>query len=78
MVPEFETAVFSLDKGTYTKQPVKTQFGYHVILKVDERAQAFPELKDVADRIRVGLQADKLQGIIKELREKAKVELTKP
>lgn len=78
MVPAFDAAVFALEKGTYTKQPVQTQFGYHVILKVDERAQAFPELKDVADRIRVSLQADKLQGIIKELRANAKVELTKP
>jgi peptidyl-prolyl cis-trans isomerase C len=78
MVPAFEAAVFALEKGTYTKQPVQTQFGYHVILKVDEREQAFPELKEVADRIRVSLQADKLQGIIKGLREKAKVELIKP
>lgn len=78
MVPAFEAAVFPLEKGTYTKQPVQTQFGYHVIKKVDEREQAFPELKDVADRIRVSLQADKLQGIIKDLRSKAKIELTKP
>lgn len=78
MVPAFEAAVFALDKGAYTKQPVQTQFGYHVIKKVDEREQAFPELKDVADRIRVSLQADKLQGIIKDLRAKSKIELTKP
>ena len=78
MVPAFEAAVFPLEKGTYTKVPVKTQFGFHVIMKVDEREQAFPELKDVADRIRVSLQADKLQTIVKELRAKAKIELTKP
>jgi DNA ligase (NAD+) len=40
--------------------------------------QAFPELKDVAQRIRVSLQADELQAIVKALREKAKIELTKP
>ena len=78
MVPAFEAAVFPMEKGTYTKQPVQTQFGYHVIKKVDEREQAFPELKDVAERIRVSLQADKLKVILKQLREKAKVELTKP
>lgn len=78
MVPAFEAAVFPLEKGTYTKQPVQTQFGFHVIKKVDEREQAFPELKDVAERIRVSLQADKLQVIVKELRGKAKIELTKP
>lgn len=78
MVPAFEAAAFPLEKGTYTKQPVQTQFGYHVIKKVDEREQAFPELKDVAERIRVSLQADKLQAIVKDLRAKAKIELTKP
>lgn len=78
MVPAFEAAVFPLEKGAYTKQPVQTQFGYHVIKKVDEREQAFPDLKDVAERIRVGLQAEKLQAIVKELREQAKIEIAKP
>ncbi len=78
MVPAFEAAVFPMEKGSYTKQPVQTQFGFHVIKKVDEREQAFPELKDVAERIRVSLQADTLQAIVKELRAKAKVELIKP
>ena len=31
MVKPFEQAAFSLEKGEYTKEPVKTQFGYHVI-----------------------------------------------
>jgi len=78
MVPEFDKAAFALAKGAYTKEPVKTQFGYHVIKKVDERTAAFPELKDVSDRIKQGLQAEKLQTIVKELREQAKVDIKKP
>ena len=78
MVPEFEKAAMALEKGTYTKEPVKTQFGFHVIKKVDERDQPFPEFKDVEERIRTSLQAEKLQVIVKELRDKAKVELIKP
>ncbi|MFH1073573.1 MAG: peptidylprolyl isomerase [Candidatus Firestonebacteria bacterium] len=36
MVPEFEKAAFSLNAGEHTKEPVKTQFGYHII-KVEEK-----------------------------------------
>lgn len=35
MVREFEKAAFSLKKGEFTKTPVKTQFGYHVIKRLD-------------------------------------------
>lgn len=37
MVPSFATAAFALEKGTYTKTPVKTQFGWHVILVEDKK-----------------------------------------
>lgn len=37
MVPEFERAAWSLDKGKFTEKPVKTQFGFHIIKKRDER-----------------------------------------
>ena len=33
MVKEFEKAAFALDKGEYTKEPVKTVYGYHIILR---------------------------------------------
>lgn len=45
MVPEFGEAAFALKKGTYSKEPVKTQFGYHVILVEDIR-DAKPLPKD--------------------------------
>ncbi|MHA2503959.1 MAG: peptidylprolyl isomerase [Candidatus Kariarchaeaceae archaeon] len=33
MVKEFENAAFALNKGEYTKQPVKTVYGYHIIMR---------------------------------------------
>ena len=36
MVPEFEAAAFALRPGEFTEQPVKTQFGWHII-KVEDR-----------------------------------------
>jgi parvulin-like peptidyl-prolyl isomerase len=35
MVKEFENAAFSLEKNVVTKEPVKTQFGYHIIKRLE-------------------------------------------
>ncbi len=52
MVPEFTKATFALPKGEYTKAPVKTQFGYHVILVEDFRDSQPLPLKDVEPQIK--------------------------
>lgn len=58
MVDEFSEAVRNLKDGEYTKKPVKTKFGYHIILKVDQKDKA--ELKDVKSDIKEKLTAQKL------------------
>ena len=52
MVPEFETAAFALEIGKYTKEPVQSQFGWHIILVEDKRAQQPPAFDTVRDQIR--------------------------
>jgi len=52
MVPEFSNAAFAMKKGTYSKTPVKTQFGYHVIKVEDFRDSKPLELKEVEPQIR--------------------------
>lgn len=64
MVPEFETAAFALDKGAYTKTPVKSQFGYHVILVEDKRTQAPPPLEQVEPQIRQLVMRDKYVALL--------------
>ncbi|MBR4671618.1 MAG: peptidylprolyl isomerase [Bacilli bacterium] len=49
MTPEFEKAAYKLEVGKYTKEPVKTQYGYHIILKTKQYEK--PEFEDVKDEI---------------------------
>ena len=49
MVPEFDSAVFSMNVGEISSSPVKTQFGYHLIKlnsKKDSETIPFEEIKD--------------------------------
>lgn len=49
MLEEFETAAYALKVGKYTTTPVKTKFGYHIILKTDEKEK--PSLEDKKEEI---------------------------
>ncbi len=75
MVPEFSKAVMELKKGEYTKKPVKTQFGYHVIKLEDTRKIDPPKLDDVKNQIRGLLQQQRIQKYVADLRQKAKVSI---
>ena len=57
MVSEFEEAAYTLKVDEYTKEPVKTTYGYHIILKTGEKEKA--ELKTVKDEIKEKLLAKK-------------------
>ncbi|MGZ4981436.1 MAG: peptidylprolyl isomerase [Methylobacter sp.] len=78
MVPPFSEAVAALEKGKYTKEPVKTQFGYHVILKEDSRPVTPPPLEAVKEQLTPFMQRKKVQGMIETLRNQAKVEILVP
>ena len=54
----FLNASIDLEKGKYTKEPVKSSYGYHIILKVDQKSK--PKLKKVKDDIIKTLADDKL------------------
>jgi len=73
-VPEFSQAMTALKKGEYTMVPVKTQFGYHIILLEDTRAAQFPPLADVKPQITQRLTQQKATAFRDELRAKAKTD----
>lgn len=75
MVPAFSEVIVEMKPGTYTKTPVQTQFGWHVILLEETRKMEPPTLESVKPEIIASLQREGLTKYIGELQEKAKVEL---
>ena len=62
------------EKGQYTETPVKTQFGYHVILLVDRRTAPPPTIEEARPQLVTLLQRELLDQKVKELRASAKIE----
>lgn len=75
MVPPFAEAVKKLKPGEFTREPVKTQFGWHVILLEDLRKKAPPPYEKVKPQIEQQLKQKMVQHYLDELYKKAKVEL---
>jgi peptidyl-prolyl cis-trans isomerase C len=73
MVPEFESAVFELEPGEVSA-PVQTQFGWHVVLLNDTRAQEPPALDEVRADLIEGLRRARVDARIDELMGEAEVE----
>ncbi len=76
MVPEFEEAAFKLEPGAYTKEPVKTQFGWHIIKVEDKRDTPPPAFEQVVEQMRRVLLQEQYVAVLEEAREKLKVEVT--
>lgn len=73
MVPEFAEAAFKLQPGQIS-QPVKSQFGWHIIKVEERREKPFPKLEEVRDQVeRFVVQKAQAEAVGK-LRETAKIE----
>lgn len=80
MTKAFEEAAFNLDLNTYTKVPIKTEFGYHIILKTDEAEKE--KLKAVKESIIINLIEKKIEDnpnlnntALEQLRKKYKLKI---
>jgi peptidyl-prolyl cis-trans isomerase C len=74
MVPEFAAVAFSTPAGQVARTPVKTQFGWHVILVEDKNDKYVPPFEQVAQALKQELSQQVVQGYLQELRSTAKVE----
>ena len=77
MVPAFNDKVFSMKKGTITTEPVKTQFGYHVIYLEDKKPSMTRSFDEVKAFIEQRLKMEKFKAVMKkkmdELQKKATI-----
>ena len=75
MVPEFGAAVAKLAKGKFTEEPVKSQFGYHVILLEDSRPLQMQPLEQIKPALMQQMQQQSLKKYFDETKAKAKIEI---
>ncbi len=78
MVPEFEKAATALEIGKYTKEPVQTQFGFHIIKLEDKRVQQPPAFDQVKEQVKSILIRERYMELVKKDRGDLKVEFTDP
>jgi peptidyl-prolyl cis-trans isomerase C len=78
MVPPFEAAAFALEPGEYTKEPVETQFGWHVI-RVEEKRQAEPpSFEQVKEQVRQVVLREKYMELVRQARNEQTVDYVDP
>ena len=69
MVKPFSDAVAALNDGEFTKTPVQTQFGWHVILREESRENEPPTMESVRDVLKQRVEQAKFQAYIQSLRD---------
>lgn len=78
MVKPFSEAAFKLNVGEFTKEPVRTQFGYHIIYVEDKKPASTIPFADVKEKIKQQLKMKKFQEIVskkaEELKKSAKIQ----
>lgn len=78
MVPEFSIAAAQLKKGSYSKTPVQSQFGWHVIQLDDQRDVDPPTFEQLKPQLAQALQQQRVTAYIQSLKEKADIKLNEP
>ena len=76
MVVEFEGALLKLKKGKITKKPVKTKFGYHIIMLNDVRDSQPKKINDIKQQIVNRIKQNSLSKLEKQLRKNKNIKIS--
>jgi peptidyl-prolyl cis-trans isomerase C len=74
MVPEFAAAAFALQPGQVSPNPVRTQFGWHVIKVEERRSSRGPSFEDSKDTLRQTMIEEEVQAAVQRIRSGARIE----
>lgn len=77
MVPEFSAAAFAMEPGTYSKKPVKSQFGWHVIEVVEKRTTT-PTFEEMEPQLREDVARQIVTAVLEDARKGADIERFNP
>lgn len=75
MVEPFSDALAGMEKGSYSKEPVQTQFGWHVIMLDDTRESEVPSFEQVKGQLQMMAQNQQVQDYVASLRSSAAIEI---
>lgn len=78
MVKEFSEAAAKLEKGKYTLEPVKSQFGYHIIMLEDSRKMQPPAFDSVKEKVKGSYQNEQMMNYTADLKKAAKIDIKLP
>lgn len=78
LAPEIATAVKTLKPGEYTRQPVQSSYGWHIVQLEEVREQQPPSFEQVEHSLASLLKRKKLKAYLNSLKQKSKVVITEP
>lgn len=78
MTPTFETAAFELEPGTYTKTPVESQYGWHIILVTEKGMSSPPTLEEATPELSEEVARQLFISTLDKLRAEATIEIVEP
>lgn len=74
-VPVIAQAISEMKKGDYSKKPVKSEAGYHILKLADIRKKDPPTLEQTKQQLARAIQQQRIQDYVNGLRKKAKVDI---